>query len=57
EQAKDIHLEIKELLTKTVDRYFNKKNWQKIKIEINTISDSSRILVWLDGFEKQLEEH
>ncbi|PKC08251.1 hypothetical protein RhiirA5_417181 [Rhizophagus irregularis] len=57
EQAKSIHSDIEELLTREVDRYFNKKNCQKIKIEANTFSDGSSTLSWLDGFEKQLEEH
>ncbi|CAB5369254.1 unnamed protein product [Rhizophagus irregularis] len=56
EQAKSIHSDIEELLTREVDRYFNKKNCQKIKIEANTFSDGSSTLSWLDGFEKQLEE-
>ncbi|PKK55709.1 hypothetical protein RhiirC2_801701 [Rhizophagus irregularis] len=56
EQAKGIHSDIEELLTREIDRYFNKKNCQKIKIEANTFSDSFSTLSWLDGFEKQLEE-
>src|SRR6266480_4145870 len=56
EQARGIRSDIEELLTKEVDRYFNKKNRQKIKIEANTSSDSSSTLSRLDGFEKQLEE-
>jgi len=56
EQARGIRSDIEELLTREVDRYFNKKNRQKIKIEANTASDSSSTLSQLDGFEKQLEE-
>ena len=56
EQARGIRPDIEELLTREVDRYFNKKNRQKIKIEANTSSDSSSTLSRLDGFEKQLEE-
>ena len=55
EQARGIRSDIEELLTREVDRYFNKKNRQKIKIEANTSSDGST-LSRLDGFEKQLEE-
>ena len=56
EQARGIRSDIEELLTREVDRYFNKKNRQKIKIEANTSSDGSSTLSRLDGFEKQLEE-
>src|SRR3954452_24279882 len=56
EQARSIRSDIEELLTREVDRYFNKKNRQKIKIEANTSSDGSSTLSRLDGFEKQLEE-
>ena len=56
EQARGIRSDIKELLTREVDRYFNKKNRQKIKFEANTSSDGSSTLSRLDGFEKQLEE-
>jgi hypothetical protein len=56
EQARGIRSDIEELLTREVDRYFNKKNRQKIKIEANTTSDGSGTLSRLDGFEKQLEE-
>ncbi|PKK58413.1 hypothetical protein RhiirC2_796349 [Rhizophagus irregularis] len=56
EQARGIRPDIEELLTSNVNRYFNKKNRQKIKIEANTTSDGSSILSRLDGFEKQLEE-
>ncbi|CAB5370400.1 unnamed protein product [Rhizophagus irregularis] len=56
EQVRGIHPDIEELLTREVDRYFNKKNRQKIKIEANTTSDGSSTLSRLDGFEKQLEE-
>ncbi|GBB98135.1 hypothetical protein RclHR1_31470004 [Rhizophagus clarus] len=56
EQAKGIRSDIEELLTKEVERYFNKKNCQKLKIEANTTSDGSSTLSRLDGFEKQLEE-
>ncbi|CAI2172895.1 380_t:CDS:2 [Funneliformis geosporum] len=47
---------IKELLTREVNRYFRKKNYQKIKIKANTVSDSFNILSRLNGFEKQLEK-
>ncbi|PKY43500.1 hypothetical protein RhiirA4_457495 [Rhizophagus irregularis] len=56
EQARGIRSDIEELLTREVDRYFNKKNRQKIKIEANTTTDGSSTLSRLDGFEKQLEE-
>jgi hypothetical protein len=56
EQARGIRSDIEELLTKEVDRYFNKKNRQKIKIEANVIPEGSSTLSRLDGFEKQLEE-
>ncbi|POG68479.1 hypothetical protein GLOIN_2v1878327 [Rhizophagus irregularis DAOM 181602=DAOM 197198] len=56
EQVRGIHPDIEELLTREVNRYFNKKNRQKIKIEANTSSDGSSTLSRLDGFEKQLEE-
>src|ERR1700716_3958346 len=56
EQARGIRSDIEELLTREVDRYFNKKNRQKIKIEVNVIPEGSSTLFWLDGFEKQLEE-
>ena len=56
EQARGIRPDIEELLTREVDRYFNKKNRQKIKIEANTTSDGSSTFSRLDGFEKQLEE-
>ncbi|RGB24315.1 hypothetical protein C1646_773271 [Rhizophagus diaphanus] len=56
EQARDIRSDIEELLTREVDRYFNKKNRQKIKIEANTTSDGTSTFSRLDGFEKQLEE-
>jgi len=56
EQARGIRSDIEELLTKEVDRYLNKKNRQKIKIEANTSTDGSSTLSRLDGFEKQLEE-
>ncbi|RIA80761.1 hypothetical protein C1645_838119 [Glomus cerebriforme] len=56
EQVRGIHPDIEELLTREVNRYFNKKNHQKIKIKANTSSDGSSTLSWLDGFEKQLEE-
>ena len=44
EQAREIRPDIEELLTREVDKYFNKKNHQKIKIEANTSSDDSSIL-------------
>ena len=56
EQAREICSDIEELLTREVDRYFNKKNHQKIKIKVNISSDDSSILSRLDGFKKQLEE-
>jgi hypothetical protein len=56
EQVRGIHPDIEELLTREVNRYYNKKNRQKIKIEANTSSDGSSTLSRLDGFEKQLEE-
>ncbi len=56
EQVRGIHPDIEELLTREVNRYYNKKNRQKIKIEANTASNGSSTLSRLDGFEKQLEE-
>ena len=56
EQARGIRSDIEELLTREVDRYFNKKNRQKIKIEANVIPEGSSTLSRLNGFEKQLEE-
>ncbi|CAB4426466.1 unnamed protein product [Rhizophagus irregularis] len=56
EQVRGIHPDIEELLTREVNRYFNKKNCQKIKIEANTTSDGTSTFSRLDGFEKQLEE-
>src|ERR1044071_4449995 len=56
EQVRDIHSDIEELLTREVNRYYNKKSHQKIKIEANTTSDGSSTLLRLDGFEKRLDE-
>src|ERR1044072_3372121 len=56
EQIRGIHSDIEELLTKEVNRYYNKKNHQKIKIEANMIPEGSSTLSRLDVFEKQLEE-
>src|SRR5207249_3610949 len=56
EQARGIRPDIEELLTREVNRYYKKKDRQKIKIEANTASDGSNTLSRLDGFEKQLEE-
>src|SRR3954468_21098079 len=56
EQARGIRSDIEELLTREVNRYYNKKNRQKIKIEANVIPEGSSTLSRLDGFEKQLEE-
>src|SRR5204862_2764837 len=56
EQARGIRSDIEKLLTREVNRYHNKKNRQKIKIEANTSSEGSSTLSQLDGFEKQLEE-
>jgi len=56
EQVRGIHPDIEELLTKEVNRYYNKKNRQKIKIEANVIPEGSSTLSRLDGFEKQLED-
>jgi hypothetical protein len=44
------------LLTKEINRYYKKKDRQKLKIEANTVSDGSSTLTRLDSFEKQLEE-
>src|SRR5207248_10212743 len=51
-----IHPDIDFLLTKEIDRYYKKKDRQKLKIEANTASDGSSTLTRLDSFEKQLEE-
>ncbi|PKK54381.1 hypothetical protein RhiirC2_833530, partial [Rhizophagus irregularis] len=56
EQARGIRSDIEELLTKEVNRYYNKKNRQKIKIEANVIPEGFSTLSRLNGFEKQLEE-
>ena len=56
EQASGIHPDIDFLLTKEIDRYYKKKDRQKLKIEANTASDGSSTLTRLDSFEKQLEE-
>src|SRR2546430_5215687 len=57
EQARGIRPDIEELLTREVNRYFKKKDRQKIKIEASKIPEGSPItLSRLDGFEKQLEE-
>src|SRR3954453_15807879 len=56
EQIRGIHPDIEELLTREVNRYYNKKNRQKIKIEANVIPEGSSTLSRLDGFEKQLEK-
>ncbi|GBB85468.1 hypothetical protein RclHR1_00120022 [Rhizophagus clarus] len=50
--GRGIHSDIEELLTREVERYFNKKNHQKIKIEVNTSSDGFSTLIQLDRFEK-----
>ena len=57
EQARGIRSDIEALLTREVNRYYKKKDRQKIKIEVNTTSDGSNALSRLDGFEKQLKEH
>ncbi|CAI2200063.1 16764_t:CDS:2, partial [Funneliformis geosporum] len=44
EQIRDIHPDIEELLTRKVNRFHNKKNRQKIKIEANTSSDGSKTI-------------
>ena len=57
EQARGIRSDIEELLTREINRYFKKKDHQKIKIEASKIPEGSPItLSLLDGFEKQLEE-
>ena len=56
EHARSIHPDIEKLLTNEINRYFRKKDRQKIKIEANTTSDGSSTLSRLDGYEKQLEE-
>ena len=45
------------MLTKEIDRYYKKKDHEKLKIEANTASDGSSTLTRLDSFEKQLEEY
>ncbi|CAI2163074.1 15578_t:CDS:2 [Funneliformis geosporum] len=42
EQVRGIHSNIEELLTRKVNRYFRKRDCQKIKIETNTASDGSK---------------
>src|ERR1043166_3590678 len=56
EQASGIHSDVDFLLTKEINRYYKKKDHQKLKIEANTASDGSSTLSRLDGFEKQLDE-
>src|SRR5215475_4068281 len=56
EQARGIRSDIEELLTREVNRYYKKKDRQKIKIEANVIPEGSTTFFRLDGFEKQLEE-
>jgi hypothetical protein len=57
EQARGIRPDIEGLLTREVNRYFKRKDRQKIKIEASKIPEGSPItLTRLDGFEKQLEE-
>jgi hypothetical protein len=56
EQASEIHPDVEELLTKEVNRYYKKKDRQRLKVDANTTSDGSNALSRLDGFEKQLEE-
>ena len=56
EQAREIRPEIEELLTKEVNRYYKKKDRQRLKVDANATPDGSSALSRLDGFEKQLEE-
>src|SRR5271154_6739317 len=56
EQAGGIRPDIEELLIREVNRYYKKKDHQKLKINANILSDGSNTLSRLDGFEKQLEE-
>jgi hypothetical protein len=56
EQVRGIRSDIEELLTREVNRYYKKKDRQKIKIEANVIPEGSTTFSRLDGFEKQLEE-
>ncbi|RGB24593.1 hypothetical protein C1646_676258 [Rhizophagus diaphanus] len=50
EQTSGIHPDIKELLTKEVNRYYRKR---KLKVNENPNPDGSNTLSQLDGFEKQ----
>jgi hypothetical protein len=56
EQAGGIHPDVDLLLTKEVNRYHKKKDWQYLKVDANATPDGSNALSRLDGFEKQLEE-
>src|SRR5438034_3997302 len=56
EQVRGIRLDIEELLTRKVNRYYKKKDRQKIKIKANVIPEESATYSQLDRFEKQLEE-
>src|SRR5271154_2445467 len=56
EQAGGIRPDIEELLIREVNRYYKKKDRQKLKINANITPDGSNTLFRLDGFEKQLEE-
>src|SRR3954447_19752050 len=56
EQAREIRLDIEELLTSNINRYYKSKNRQKIRIEANVIPEGSATFSRLDGFEKQLNE-
>jgi len=56
EQAGGIRPDIEELLIREVNRYYKKKDRQKLKINANITPEGSNTLSRLDGFEKQLEE-
>ncbi|CAB5354516.1 unnamed protein product [Rhizophagus irregularis] len=56
EQAGRIHPDIDSLLTKEVNRYYKKKDRQRLKVDANTTPDGSNALSRLAEFEKQLDE-
>src|SRR5271154_5103198 len=56
DQAGEIRPDIEKLLIRKVNRYYKKKDCQKLKINANITPEGSNTLSRLDGFEKQLEE-
>ena len=52
DQARGIRPDIEELLIRKVNRYYKKKDRQKLKINANVTPEGSNTLSRLDGFEK-----